>query len=144
MNQNFSLDHVKYIFRIWWTHPQIDQENSVKFWQKSTSRFSFLPIKDLLLQELFSYPKQPENRTDCKNDANGPSGVICEDWQELWGNHQTSSSWRVGWGPGQVSLIFQGSSSDVIITLMWHLLFLLSLHLPHKSSKRRKKSSKSI
>ena len=53
-------------FRIWWTPPQINQEDTVKCWQKSTSRFSFLPIKDLLLQELFSHPKQLENKTECK------------------------------------------------------------------------------
>ena len=29
-----------------------------------------------------------ENRTDCKNDASGPSGIISGDWQELWGNHR--------------------------------------------------------
>lgn len=70
----FNINELKFIlrivlsmfFRIWWTPPQINQEDTVKCQPKSTSRFSFLPIKDLLLQELFSHPKQLENKTQCK------------------------------------------------------------------------------
>lgn len=70
----FNINELKFIlrivlsmfFRIWWTPLQINQEDTVKCQQKSTSRFSFLPIKDWLLQELFSHPKQLENQTQSK------------------------------------------------------------------------------
>lgn len=70
----FNINELKFIlrivlsmfFRILWTPLQINQEDTVKCQQKSTSRFSFLPIKDWLLQEFFSHPKQLENQTQRK------------------------------------------------------------------------------
>lgn len=33
-----------------------------------------------------------EKKTGFKNDAGGPSRIIPEDWQKLWGSHQTFST----------------------------------------------------